>query len=462
MPFNGRKKRRKNIYLHNQGRVPTWPLSPDDARLEQETNEAALDRQMYELNFQVDGSAEKASLQGQIDVLNDRIAADSGLHAYAVRQTPGLVRRQALGDGNCLFATMSLNFFSVTGKNLDSFALRKKVAGLLESVPKKNSHAFLCHDAARIIAINGQYEGADELAIMALAIATNLITTVVTESGGGYATYTYTPKESATKLGLPCQSQPLGQVYVSNRSSVPPNHFDPLFLPKNDGGVSAEKEALALVEAEKAAALEEETRQKEALALVEAEKAAALEEETKQKEALALEASAAAMEKEARQKEAALVEAASRARKRKQQEQSAVKRQRKKQEQLANKRLALAVEMAERRRLKAQCLEDKERPAGKAQRAAALVLASTNPTKSMIEDPAMDAFEQDPTAALAHVCLTTGIHVPGLNNLRRLSNGTCPEEGEQVAIDEAEKTLEALAASVSGAASHAADAYVKC
>ena len=99
--------------------------------------------------------------------------------------------------------------------------------------------------------------------------------------------------------------------------------------------------------------------------------------------------------------------------------------------------------MAERRRLKAQCLEDKERPAGKAQRAAALVLASTNPTKSMIEDPAMDAFEQDPTAALAHVCLTTGIHVPGLNNLRRLSNGTCPEEGEQVAIDEAEKTLEA-------------------
>ena len=65
----------------------------------------------------------------------------------------------------------------------------------------------------------------------------------------------------------------------------------------------------------------------------------------------------------------------------------------------------------------------------------------------------MDAFEQDPTAALAHVCLTTGIHVPGLNNLRRLSNGTCPEEGEQVAIDEAEKTLEALAASVSGAAS---------
>ena len=267
MPY-GRKKRRKpqDFESHNEVRVPTWPLSPDDARLEQETNEDALDRLVDELNFHVDGSAEKASLQGQIDVLNDRIAADSGLHAYAVRQTPGLVRRQALGDGNCLFATMSLNFFSVTGKNLDSFALRKKVAGLLESVPKKNSHAFLCHDAARIIAINGQYEGADELAIMALAIATNLITTVVTESGGGYATYTYTPKESATKLGLPCQSQPLGQVYVSNRSSVPPNHFDPLFLPKNDGGVSAEKEALALVEAEKAAALEEETRQKEALA----------------------------------------------------------------------------------------------------------------------------------------------------------------------------------------------------
>ena len=127
MPYGRKKRRKQNIYLHNQGRVPTWPLSPDDARLEQETNEDALDRQMYELNFQVDGSAEKASLQGQIDVLNDRIAADSGLHAYAVRQTPGLVRRQALGDGNCLFATMSLNFFSVTGKNLDSFAPRARV-----------------------------------------------------------------------------------------------------------------------------------------------------------------------------------------------------------------------------------------------------------------------------------------------------------------------------------------------
>ena len=172
MPY-GRKKRRKpqDFQSHNEVRVPTWPLSPDDARLEQETNEDALDRLVDELNFHVDGSAEKASLQGQIGVLNDRIAADSGLHAYAVRQIPGLVRRQALGDGNCLFATMSLNFFSVTGKNLDSFALRKKVAGLLESVPKKNSHAFLCHDAARIIAINGQYELADELAIMALARA---------------------------------------------------------------------------------------------------------------------------------------------------------------------------------------------------------------------------------------------------------------------------------------------------
>jgi hypothetical protein len=335
MPY-GRKKRRKpqDFQSHNEVRVPTWPLSPDDARLEQETNEDALGRLMYELNFHVDGSAEKDSLQGQIGVLNDRIAADSGLHAYAVRQIPGLVRRQALGDGNCLFATMSLNFFSVTGKNLDSFALREKVARLLESAPKKNSYAILCHNAARIIAINGQYEGADELAIMALAIATNLITTVVTESGGGYATYTYTPKESATKLGLPCQSQPLGQVYVSNRSSVPPNHFDPLFLPKNDGGVSA-----TLVEAEKAAALEEETRQKEALALEASELAAAAAMEK-----------AAAMEEETRQKEAArLIAEASGARKRKKKEQS------------ANERLALAVEMAERRRLKAQCLEDKER-----------------------------------------------------------------------------------------------------
>jgi len=248
MPYgrNKRKKQQQYPNLHSQSqatspsRVPTWPPSPDDARLEQETNEDELDRRLIELKSQGDGSAEKASLLGLIDILERRIAADNGLLEFAVRQIPGLVRLQALGDGNCLFATMSLNYFSVTGKNLDSFALRKKVAGLLESVPKKNSHAFLCHDAARIIAINGQYEGADELAIMALAIATNLITTVVTESGGGYATYTYTPKESATKLGLPCQSQPLGQVYVSNRSSVPPNHFDPLFLPKNDGGVSSE------------------------------------------------------------------------------------------------------------------------------------------------------------------------------------------------------------------------------
>ena len=86
---------------------------------------------------------------------------------------------------------------------------------------------------------------------------------------------------------------------------------------------------------------------------MEAEKAAALEEETRQKEALALEASelaaaaamekAAAMEEETRQKEAArLIAEASGARKRKKKEQS------------ANERLALAVEMAERRRLKAE------------------------------------------------------------------------------------------------------------
>ena len=72
-----------------------------------------------ELNFHVDGRAEKASLQGQIGVLNDRIAADSGLHAYAVRQIPGLVRWHALGNGNCLFFSMSLNVLSLTGKNLD-------------------------------------------------------------------------------------------------------------------------------------------------------------------------------------------------------------------------------------------------------------------------------------------------------------------------------------------------------
>ena len=365
-------------------------------------------RRLKELSRYVDGSPEKASLLGLIDILERRIAADNGLLEFAVRQTPGLVRWQALGNGNCLFFSMSLNVLSLTGKNWDPYVLRNDVVSVLESVPDENPLALSCHEAAANIADDRQYEQIDELTMMGLAITTNVSTTVFIETpGDGHATYTYTPEASARKFGLPFQMQPFGQVFLSNRSSAAPFHFDPLIHEENDGGVSAAKE---------------ETRKKEA------EKAAAMEEE-------------------ARQKEAALVEAASGARKRKQ------------QEQLANKRL---VETAERRRLKAQCLEDKERPAGKAQRAAALVLASTNPTKSMIEDPAMDAFEQDPTAALAHVCLTTGIHVPGLNNLRRLSNGTCPEEGEQVAIDEAEKTLEALTASVSRAASHAADAYVKC
>ena len=126
--------------------------------------------------------------------------------------------------------------------------------------------------------------------------------------------------------------QPFGQVFLSNRSSAAPYHFDPLIHEENDGGVSAEKEALALVEAEKAAALEEETRQKEALALVEAEKAAALEEETRQKEALAL------VEAE---------KAASGARKRKKQEQS------------DKERLALAVEMEK----EAVALEEAEKAA---------------------------------------------------------------------------------------------------
>jgi hypothetical protein len=71
MPYKRNKRPKNNLKSYNQSqatspsRVPTWPLSPDDARLEQETNEDALDRLMYELNFHVDGSAEKASLQGQ-------------------------------------------------------------------------------------------------------------------------------------------------------------------------------------------------------------------------------------------------------------------------------------------------------------------------------------------------------------------------------------------------------------
>jgi hypothetical protein len=140
-----RKKRAKsNLKSYNQSqatspsRVPTWPPSPDDARLAQESNEDELVRRLKELSRYVDGSPEKASLLGLIDILERRIAADNGLLEFAVRQTPGLVRWQALGNGNCLFFSMSLNVLSLTGKNWDPYVLRNDVVSVLESVPDEN------------------------------------------------------------------------------------------------------------------------------------------------------------------------------------------------------------------------------------------------------------------------------------------------------------------------------------
>ena len=221
MPYNGRKKRRKqNIYLHNQVRVPTWPPSPDDARLAQESNEDELVRRLKELSRYVDGSPEKASLLGLIDILERRIAADNGLLEFAVRQTPGLVRWQALGNGNCFFFSMSLNVLSLSGKNWDPLDLRNEVVNVLESVPDENSLALSCHGAAANIAVDRHYDEIDELTMMAVSITTNVITTVFTETpGDGHATYTYTPEasardiwpSSAREFGLPFQMQPFGQ-----------------------------------------------------------------------------------------------------------------------------------------------------------------------------------------------------------------------------------------------------------
>ena len=138
MPYgrNKRKKQQQYPNLHSQSqatspsRVPTWPPSPDDARLAQESNEDELVRRLKELSRYVDGSPEKASLLGLIDILERRIAADNGLLEFAVRQTPGLVRWQALGNGNCLFFSMSLNVLSLTGKNWDPFVLRNRLRRL--------------------------------------------------------------------------------------------------------------------------------------------------------------------------------------------------------------------------------------------------------------------------------------------------------------------------------------------
>ena len=245
-----RKKRAKsNLKSYNQSqatspsRVPTWPPSPDDARLAQESNEDELVRRLKELSRYVDGSPEKASLLGLIDILERRIAADNGLLEFAVRQTPGLVRWQALGNGNCLFFSMSLNVLSLTGKNWDPYVLRNDVVSVLESVPDENPLALSCHEAAANIADDRQYEQIDELTMMGLAITTNVSTTVFIETpGDGHATYTYTPEASARKFGLPFQMQPFGQVFLSNRSSAAPFHFDPLIHEENDGGVSAAKE----------------------------------------------------------------------------------------------------------------------------------------------------------------------------------------------------------------------------
>ena len=55
------------------------------------------------------------------------------------------------------------------------------------------------------------------------------------------------------------------------------------------------------------------------------------------------------------------------------------------------------------------------------------LLHSTDPSAALLEGNATEAFESDPSSALAHLHISTGIHVPGMFALGRIALGTCPE-----------------------------------
>jgi len=73
------------------------------------------------------------------------------------------------------------------------------------------------------------------------------------------------------------------------------------------------------------------------------------------------------------------------------------------------------------------------------------LLHSIDPSADLLKGNATEAFESDPSSALAHLHISTGIHVPGMFGLGRIALGTCPEDEKDSTIFSAEAALETIA-----------------
>jgi hypothetical protein len=90
------------------------------------------------------------------------------------------------------------------------------------------------------------------------------------------------------------------------------------------------------------------------------------------------------------------------------------------------------------------------------------LLHSTDPSADLLKENATEAFESDPSSALALLHIKTWIHVPGMFGLGRIALGTCPEDEKDAAILSAEAALEAIAHGIEAGKLAAVKAYLNC
>lgn len=90
------------------------------------------------------------------------------------------------------------------------------------------------------------------------------------------------------------------------------------------------------------------------------------------------------------------------------------------------------------------------------------LLHSIDPSADLLKGNATEAFESDPSSALAHLHISTGIHVPGMFGLGRIALGTCPEDEKDAAILSAEAALETIAHGIEAGKLAAGKAYLNC
>ena len=269
----------------------------------------------------------------------------------------------------------------------------------------------MCHEHAETI---NDYTTHGDHVIHAAAYYLGVALSVVVAVGDSRV---FCPKAAATLLGFEPKGEPAAACTMLNRVAAP-RHWNLAVQPSCDWGAS---NIAAAKEAEAEQIAKEARAQKEQKAKEKAEKA-----ENKEKE------KAEKAEKKAKEKaEKAQAAAASLA-----------------AEDKSNHDAAAPAPAH---------LERAERSAN-----ASELLHSTDPSADLLNGNATEAFESDPSSALAHLHISTGIHHPGMFGLGRIALGTCPEDEKEAAILSAEAALKTIAHGIEAGKLAAGKAYLNC